>query len=69
MRPVSTWKVEEVGEWFDENSAGLSAEGLARYKELFAEKGIDGFMLSSAPTALPLTSRLLATKLSSACSN
>ena len=57
MRPVSTWKVEEVGEWFDENAAGLSAEGLARYKELFAEKGIDGFMLSCAPTTLPLTSR------------
>ena len=50
MRPVSTWKVEEVGEWFDKNTAGLSAEGLARYKELFAEKGIDGFMLSSVPT-------------------
>ena len=55
MRPVSTWKVEEVGEWFDRNNAGLSAEGLARYKELFAEKGIDGFMLSSVPTTLPLT--------------
>ena len=23
MRPVSTWKVEEVGEWFDENAAVL----------------------------------------------
>ena len=62
MRPVSTWKVEEVGEWFDKNTAGLSAEGLARYKELFAAKGIDGFMLSSVPTTLTLNSRFSTTK-------
>ena len=61
MRPVSTWKVEEVGEWFDKNDAGLLAEGLARYKELFADKGIDGFMLSSVPTTLPLKSRFSTT--------